>query len=442
LESPDMGTKRTSNHRDTEATERAATPLTLLLPFQRDWVNDESRFKIWLAARQIGKSFAASCEAVRDCYLRPGSMWVILSAGERQALEFMEKVRQWVQAFELIIEAERIDREGPDAVLKSAEIRLGNGSRIIALPANPDTARGYSANLILDEFAFHKDSAAIWRAILPSIANPLRRELKVRVLSTPNGQGNKFYEMWTDTTGAWSKHKTTIHDAKAKGLNVDIEGLKRGVGDMDGWRQEFECEFIDTQRVAFPYELIAGAETPEASTEWQGTAKGPLYVGIDVGSLHDPTACITAERVDGRLIVREALVLRGVELADQDAWLAPRIARAARTSIDASGLGLDIAQRMARLYGDKVVAQRVTAQWKRQAFTAMQIALRDKLVGIPASREWRDDMHAYIVTGAGETAQYRAPRTDEGHSDITSALVHMLDAATQSKVNYFAEAIL
>jgi len=175
------------------------TPLKLLLPYQRAWVEDGSRWKIWLAARQIGKSFAAACEVVRDCHLRPGTTWVVLSAGERQALEFMEKVRGWTAAFGLGVEGYAEERAAAEAVLKSASVRYPNGSRVIALPANPDTARGYSANLVLDEFAFHQDSTAIWRAILPSITNALRGELKVRVLSTPNGQGNAFYRLWTDT---------------------------------------------------------------------------------------------------------------------------------------------------------------------------------------------------------------------------------------------------
>ena len=35
------------------------------------------------------------------------------------------------------------------------ELKIQNGSRLIFLPANPRTARGYSGNVFLDEFAFH-----------------------------------------------------------------------------------------------------------------------------------------------------------------------------------------------------------------------------------------------------------------------------------------------
>jgi len=37
----------------------------------------------------------------------------------------------------------------------------GKLGRIKVLAANPRTARGFSGDLILDEFAFHEDSAAI-----------------------------------------------------------------------------------------------------------------------------------------------------------------------------------------------------------------------------------------------------------------------------------------
>ncbi len=37
----------------------------ILYPYQRAWVDDPSRLKIWVASRQIGKSFALSFEAVR-----------------------------------------------------------------------------------------------------------------------------------------------------------------------------------------------------------------------------------------------------------------------------------------------------------------------------------------------------------------------------------------
>ena len=66
-----------------------------------------------------------------------------------------------------------------------------NGSRIIGLPANPDTARGYSGNIVLDEFAFHGDAHKIYAACFPIIT----RGYSIEVISTPNGTAGKFYEI-------------------------------------------------------------------------------------------------------------------------------------------------------------------------------------------------------------------------------------------------------
>jgi phage FluMu gp28-like protein len=404
------------------------TPLDLLLPFQRDWVEDASRFKIWNASRQIGKSFTAACEAVRDCELHPGTLWVVLSAGERQSLEWMEKAKMWVKAFGLAMTFVE-ERDAPEALMKSAEIRFANGARIIALPANPDTARGYTANLILDEFAIHRHSQEIWRALAPSITNPLKRALKIRVMSTPKGEGNMFHQLWQKPE--WSKHRTTIHDAKAGGLNVNIEELRGLVADEDSWRQEYNCEFIDSSRTAFSYEMIATCETEDASLEWPDgyTATGPLYVGIDVGSISDPTVCVTFEKLGNRMHLRERIVVKGVELSQQDSLLDAAIRRSARAGIDASGIGLDLAQRLRRKHGGKLVAQVTTAPWKRQAFARLQHRFADKGVAIPQSRELREDFHSYEVSGAGEQARYRAPRTEDGHSDTASATAHAFDVA-------------
>ena len=404
------------------------TPLELLLPFQRAWVDDDARFKIWNASRQIGKSFTSACEAVRDCELHPGTLWVVLSAGERQSLEWMEKAKQWVKAFGLAMTFFE-ERESPEALMKSAEIRFANGSRIIALPANPDTARGYTANLILDEFAIHRDGAEIWRALYPSITNPLKRKLKVRVMSTPKGEGNMYHQLWQKE--GWSRHRTTIYDAIAGGLKLDPEELRAQCNDEDTWRQEFNCEFIDSTRTAFSYEVLAACETEDASVEWpEGyVARGPLYCGIDVGSISDPTVCVTFEKLGSRMHLRERLVIRAKELSDQDNLLDAAIRWSARTGIDASGIGLDLAQRLRRKHGGKVVAQVTTAPWKRQAFARLQHRFADKGIAIPQNRDLREDFHAYEVSGAGETASYSAPRTEAGHSDTASATAHAFDVA-------------
>src|SRR5271156_3685969 len=43
------------------------SPKEELLPYQRDWVNDDSRWKFGLMSRQVGKDFSCAFEGVRQC---------------------------------------------------------------------------------------------------------------------------------------------------------------------------------------------------------------------------------------------------------------------------------------------------------------------------------------------------------------------------------------
>jgi len=148
-----------------------------LLPYQSAFAANNSRFKIGLWARQTGKDHTASAEAVIDCLYNPGTSWIILAASERQALESLAKAKDWADILKF-----RIDQyiEAPanlpvaEARVTSTEIKWSNGSRLLALPTNPDTVRGYTGNLILTEFAFHENAHAIWKATFPYISNPLR----------------------------------------------------------------------------------------------------------------------------------------------------------------------------------------------------------------------------------------------------------------------------
>lgn len=420
------------------------SPLDILLPYQRRWVDDPARFKEWLAARQVGKSMGMAAEAVRDSAAKPRDMWVVLSAGERQALEFMEKARQWAEAFQLATADYLEDRTASEALMRSAEIRWANGSRMIALPANPNTARGYSANLILDEFAFHEDPDKIWRGIYPSISNPLKGVFKLRIASTPNGKANKFFDLW-DKPNGYSKHKTTIHDARAAGLPVDIEALRAGLDDPEGWAQEFECEFLDGSAVLLPYDIIALAESADASEVidpdfFDGQGRGRrLVCGIDFGRQNDPTVCVTLEELGPLLIVREVLVLQGMDTPSQQRTLASRIAAARRTCFDYTGPGIGLGDYLVEQHGaydpaahkfGKVDLCTFTVGFKRELFPRLRRAFEAPTrLRVPVSRTLREDLHGMQQIVQGGQYSYWSPRTREGHSDRCTALALAVRAA-------------
>jgi len=424
------------------------TPKTLLLPYQRRWVDDKSRFKIGLWARQTGKDFSTSAEAVEDCMLNPKTLWVILASGERQALESMAKAKDWAKAFEFAIAEYAEARDAKESLIKSAEILFANGSRLIALPANPDTARGYSGNLILTEFAFHDDPDAIWRAIYPSITNPLRGgEKKIRIISTPNGKGNKFYDLWTKAE-AYSRHKVTIHDAVAQGLPINVEELRRGLDDPEGWAQEYELEFIDGSAVLLPYEVIALCESPDASEsvpDWpmfhQATPVGRRFCGIDFGRKRDLTVCWTLEKVGDVLWTREVLVLSKMSTPDQVEALKPRIQGAQRVCLDYTGAGVGLGDYLVKEFQEwnpeqhqygRIELCQFTPTLKADIFSKLRMRFDERRLRIPVSRTIREDLHAIQRVTTPNGISYRAPHTEDGHSDRATALALGVRAASDN----------
>jgi phage FluMu gp28-like protein len=419
-----------------------------MLPYQTKWADDTARAKIGLWSRQVGKDFSCGEEAVRDCMLkeRDGvkTDWMIASPSERQSLESFDKAKDWARAYSLSVAALDIEREGgSEALLKSAQITFPGGSRIMAVPGKPDTVRGFSANLVLTEFAFFEDPDRTWRAIVPSITNPLRGgEKRIRIISTANGLGNKFHELWAqDDTGKsiqWSRHKITILDAVAQGMPINAQELRDLLNDEEAWAQEYMCEFIDVASVLLPYELIIPCENVLASEAigpeyWSATANAePVYLGIDFGRKRDLTVCWAISGINGFKLTREVLCLSKMPTHEQVEILRPRIARASRVCVDYTGPGIGFGDALVKDFGEyaperdlfgKIELCTFTPTLKMDIFPKLKQALESKSIGLPVSRVIREDLHSVYrkITPQGGMS-YLAPHNDDGHADRCTAL--------------------
>lgn len=410
-----------------------------LLPYQRTWLRGYDRFKIGLWARQTGKDFAATAEAVHRCWKKDQQTWLIVAAGERQALESLEKAKAWAKLMQFQIEAERFQRPARGAMLEAAEVQFVNGSRIMALPARPQTVRGYSGNVILTEFAFHDDPQGIWRAVYPTISNPLRTgEKMLRIITTPNGLGNLFHELWTKGAD-FVKSKVTIHDAVNEGLKIDVEALRRGLNDPEGWAQEYECEFLDGGSVLLPYDLIESCETSEEAPN----DSSELYAGIDFGRKRDRTVCWILQRSGDVLWTREVLVLEKMGTPRQIEALRPRLKEVRRAAVDYTGAGIGLGDHLAQEFGayepgahqfGKIDLCQISASVNCELYSKLRMAFERRAVRIPSEQAVREDLHGVRrnVTASG-TISYRASHNEDGHSDRCSALALALRAAGEAR---------
>ena len=434
------------------------SPKDLLFPLQRKYVDDHSQYKIAVTTRQWGKSTTTAGETVHDSLTDPGTKWVTMSAGERQSLEWLGKAKEWQAAYQLVITDVAEDRGGiAEGLLRSADIQFANGSRIIAIPANPSTARGYSANINLDEFAYHEDPDAIWSAMFPATTNKLagtfldrfralikgedtskiQRTLKLRVVSTFNGRNNKFFHLWERAKeNGYSAHRVTIHDAIADGMPLDAEKLRLALDDADAWAQEYECEPMDSSTVLLPYDLIAKCESPEATTMvtvefWLVAQSRPLFMGIDFARKRDLSVAWTDELVGDVSQAREVLEMRAMSTPDQIDLLRPRIKCVQRACLDYTGPGVGMGDYLVKEFGEykpeahkfgKIELVTFNNTNKVEMFTKLRMAFEQAKTRVPISRIVREDLHSIcrVVSPQGNIT-YRAPHTDDGHADRCTA---------------------
>lgn len=416
----------------------------LLYPYQRDWFRDKSRFKLGRFARQTGKTFTTTLEIVDDVFgaeaVGSRTKWVILSRGERQALEAMEEgVERHIKAYTFAahsMKREDFDFYDEDSGVKrrGLQLKFGGGSYILALPANPDTARGYSANMFFDEFAFHADSRKIWAAAFPIIS----AGWKVRVTSTPNGKGNKFYDLATLQDPIWSKHTVDIHRAIAEGLPRDADELRRGLNDDDIWSQEYLLEWLDEASAWLSYDLINSCEHDHAGLP-EHYAGGPVFVGVDIAARNDLFVIWVLELVGDVLWTREIITRKRVSFAEQDALLDDVFQRyrVLRCCMDQTGMGEKPVEDAQRRHGSlRVEGVLFTGPNKLALATLGKQAFEDRKLRIPMGDEaLRSDLHKLrketSVTGA---PRFVADSDSTGHADRTWAGFLALNAAGKPAV--------
>jgi len=412
-----------------------------MLPYQQRWIDDKSRFKIANKARQIGYTFGSTYELVEACLSKPMVPWYYLSTGERQAIEAIETAQKHAAAFKAATRLIAEDFTWEGERFKSLKLEFPNGSKMVGLPANPRTARGSSGNLVLDEFAHHRDPRGIWRAIAPLIT----RGFRVLALSTPNGKQGKYYELWTHGK-RWSRHQVDIYQAKKEGLNVDIEELREFVGNDDDWAQEYCCKFLDEAHAWITYDLLDAAEDPGASLALPPSFKpeGACFLGYDVGRKRDLSVLWLKELIADVFWTRMVKVMHKAPFRDQLDAVDAVMPFVRRACIDATGMGLPVSEEAQRRWGiARVEAVNFTSSTKEDMATNMRAIYEDRRVRNPYDAELRADVHSVrrVVTSAGNF-RFDADRSDAGHADRFWAGALALHASTAAVAPFTYERVV
>lgn len=423
--------------------------LVPLYDFQKRAIANPARFTFNNWSRQTGKSFTFSLRRLLRGIARNRNQ-ILLSASERQSRELMMKVRMHLEG--IIAACDGTTEHLPDGTFEGTRfaqletrVRHRGGAfdfRVIALPANAQTARGYTGDLLLDEFAMHRDDREIWAAVY---AIAMRGRGEIDVCSTPKGVKNMFARLRANAL--FDVTTLTIEDAVSQGLDVNVEELRAGLGDDLLWQQEFLCRFMDEATAFLTFEQIAAVEDEQIDKAWNADkaaacAALELFAGWDIGRHRDLSVFWILGREPGATLLRTVGVVEmsrtdfQTQYAMADALLGLRNLQ--RMCIDASGLGIPIAEEYARRFG-AMRAEGVTfiPAAKHDMADRLRMRFEDRSIRIPVDAAIRNDLNSIerqILPGGG--VRYAADRGVNGHADRFWALALAIRAAGTAVVPF------
>ena len=197
--------------------------------------------------RQWGKSTVTAIKAVHQAWTEAGSLTLVVSPSGRQSSEFVRKAAGFARKLGAPVRG-----DGDNEI----SLEFANKSRIVGLPGNEATARGFSAVslLLVDEAARVSDD--LYKAIRPMLAVSGGG---LWLMSTPYGKRGFFWEAWEHGGADWERIQVPATEC-GRIPREFLEEERRTMG--DAWfRQEYLCEFVDTVSGVFDRDLVERAVT-------------------------------------------------------------------------------------------------------------------------------------------------------------------------------------
>lgn len=239
-------------------------------PWQQALLRSTNSRIILNCSRQVGKSTTNGIIAAHQSVFHPGSLTIMVSPTQRQSGELFKKCMSVYKALGAPV---------PLVSDSASSAEFANGSRIVSLPGNEATVRGFSGpNLVLADEASRIPSE-LFMAVTPMLAVSQGRLI---VLSTPFGTRGFFYETWIAGCGnGWhnwlhSPQRGVYHEVGSDGwerIAVPATSVERIPPEflveqrrvMGEWwfRQEFMCEFLEAMTATFTRSEVDAAFTEE-----------------------------------------------------------------------------------------------------------------------------------------------------------------------------------
>lgn len=388
----------------------------LLLAYQADWVEDISRLIIAEKSRQIGWSWSEAYKIVRDKSLADARLdqWVS-SRDEIQARLFLDDCKGFAGILQLAardLGQQVLDDKGNSALV----LEFANGLRVHSMSSNPDAQAGKRGGRTLDEFALHRDPRRLYGIAYPGIT----WGGAMSIFSTHRGSQNYFNTLINEikhegNPKGFSLHTVTLQHALDDGFLYKLQKklpandarvrmdeaeyfdfIRRGCPDEETFQEEYMCVPSDDSAAFITFEMITACEDRTARKDFNYLldCKNPLYVGADFGRKKDLTVIDVEEKVGDVLWERLRIELSSKSFAEQEYELFRILAlpQTRRACLDATGLGMQMAERAKERFGWKVEPVTFTGPVKEELAFPLRAAHEDRTLRYTADAKLRADL--------------------------------------------------
>jgi len=413
-----------------------------LEPYQVSFLENRSRFRWVTKSRQVGFSFLFALEALARCHLREKHTAVFVSYNLEDAKEKILIARQVHEELPLSFQKKLVVDSKTELAFESN----GAHRRLSRILSNPSKApRGKKGDVYLDELAHYVNDREVYRG---STALILRSNGQLTGCSTPLGRRGIFWEIAREEIRKYPHHtrqevpwwlcRFFSSDPKRAAVEAPLMDTEERVErfgkpaiveqfdslDRDDFRQELEGLFVDESYSFYPYDLILPNTTDDLELAADFTdvpePQGRIVAGFDVGRMRDRSELAVFEEIGGRFTCRLLRSYAEAPFAEQEADLRRmfEILPVARLSIDRSGIGMNLAENLARDY-PQVVAENFTSDTKERWATDFKILLQRREVVLPRDRDLVAQVHSIKkrVLGSGKVAFDAERSARGGHAD-------------------------
>ena len=424
--------------------------------WQRAYIASRSRYTCVLKSRQTGFSFAVALKGLIKA-MDPARFKYTKQFVSYNEEDAQEKIRYVREFYESIPKANKKKLVHSNATcLEFLDANGKTTSRLISLPCRPP--RGRNGDVCLDEFAIYlpRLSAEIYTAASFCVL----RKGCIEVGSTPLGTIGKFHEICTDAAKypafermsvPWWYSAALCNDTAKAIEAADGMGTAERVeafgtdrlkeifvnSDIDDFRQECECAFVDSAASYISLELI-WANTPgrEVSGDevrsfrsvddlvlhYDKEREGyPLYAGYDVARNRDAAAIyVVGMHGDKKRSVMN-LAIRGDTSFDKQVDAVKKLLAnlpVQRLCMDRTGMGEPLFAALRKEAGERVEGVLFTSGTKEAIAMAVKTALERGEYELENDRDFHAQIHSIKrVATAGGNFRYDAERNDKGHAD-------------------------